>query len=59
MSGKKGGKTHHKPYKGPWPENHPSIPGREAHPSAVHGRGDLSHAPHQSPVQKVPPQAPK
>lgn len=57
MSPKKGG---HKTYKGPWPENHPSIPGRNPKETGSgHARPDPSHTPPQTPVHKVPPQTPK
>lgn len=56
----KGAKPHHKPYRGPWPEEHRSVPGRAGAPASQSGHGD-SHpqgASHKT-FQKVPVQAPK
>ena len=61
MSGQKGKKgTHHKPYKGPWPEEHnPSVPGRDGKDEKLkektHPQGG-SGAPQG---HKIPPPAPK
>jgi hypothetical protein len=59
MSGRKQGKGgHHKGYRGPWPEDHSAIPGRQA----KQGGGEKprpeggTHAPQ---VHKIPQQAPK
>jgi len=42
MPGKKGGKPgHHKPYKGPWPEQHTAIPGRKPEGGKVTTRPTL------------------
>ena len=62
MSSKKHGRTPtHKPYNGPWPEQHPSIPGRAdrtaktsgGHPAVTHAEA------HVTPVHKIPQQTPK
>ena len=60
MPGKKHGRTsHHKPYSGPWPEQHPSIPGRAVKTSQGKEKGNLSGHPNATPVHKIPPQTPK
>lgn len=60
MSTKKSsGTTHHKPYSGPWPEQHPSIPGRATKTDAGKDKGGLPGHPNAAQIQKIPPQAPK
>jgi hypothetical protein len=60
MPGKKQGKyPHHKHYTGPWPEQHPSIPGRSVKPGQTKEKDRLSGHPNATPVHKIPPQTPK
>ena len=52
------GHGHHKGYRGPWPEDHSAIPGRQAEQTG----GDKARpegGPHPPQVQKIPQQAPK
>jgi len=60
MSTKKsGGTARHKPYGGPWPEQHASIPGRATKPGEAKDKGGLPGHPNAAQIQKIPPQAPK
>ena len=62
MSSKKHGRTApQKPYSGPWPEQHPSIPGRAERAVKTSGDhpADTHDEAHVTPVQKIPPQTPK
>jgi hypothetical protein len=60
MSSKKsGGTARRKPYSGPWPEQHPSIPGRVARTGEGKDKGSLPGHPNAAQIQKIPPQAPK
>lgn len=60
MSGKKSGSNpRHKPYGGPWPEQHASIPGRAVKTGEAKDKGSLPGHPNAAQIQKIPPQAPK
>jgi hypothetical protein len=60
MPGRKHGNAgHHKPYKGPWPEEHSGIPGRAAKTGKEAGKPKPDRTPQQTPVHKIPPPAPK
>lgn len=60
MPGKKQGKyPHHKPYNGPWPEQHPSIPGRAVKAGQGKEKGGLTGHPNATSIHKIPPQTPK
>lgn len=60
MSSKKsGGTARHKPYSGPWPEQHPSIPGRTDKPVESQDKESLPGHPNAAQIQKIPPQAPE
>lgn len=61
MPHRKGAKPlHHKPYRGPWPEEHKSVPGRAGLPSPPHPHGEAHPvgATHGT-FQKIPVQTPK
>ncbi len=60
MPGKKhSNPMHHKQYRGPWPEQHASIPGRDAK-AAKETEGKRTETVHTpAPVHKIPPQTPK
>ncbi len=60
MPGKRQGHSqHHKPYRGPWPELHSSIPGRKG-PEGPHESAPPHEVIHQTTqVHKIPPQTPK
>lgn len=60
MPGKKGSKHgHQKTYKGPWPEQHTAIPGRKPEGGKGHEHTHSEGGSHQTPIHKIPPQAPK